>query len=180
MTVPALQTWRGSAPPPNSATKPGRPEVRRASRKATGFEKMEALGPTPGPWSQVSGIPPSFSPRRNRIPPFQGMGASPGPFPSASSPAGMQGPRGDFRIPGLLGAPRGTASNSPKELISIQKPRTFWGSHSPCLHPGWFLTCPGLSGKWTGTQAREDTSISQCKARVPAAPVSGAAHPSEP
>lgn len=90
--------------------------------------------------------------------PFQGMGASLCPFPSISSSAGVQGPLGDFRIPGLLGAARGRASNSPKEFISIRShgphpppaPRT---ARSPCLHPSSLFTCPTLSRKWKGLQA---------------------------
>lgn len=97
----------------------GRPEVRRASRKAAGFEEMEDLGPTPGPWSRVSGIPPSFSPEEAPNSSISAHGCKPGSSPLCSFPYRDAGATGGFPHPRTPWCPRGTASNSPKELIRI-------------------------------------------------------------
>lgn len=83
---------------------------------------MEDLGPVPGLWSLVFGIPPSFSSDEEPNSSISGKGCKPVSFPSASSSAGVRGPCGDFWISGLLGVPRGTVSNSPKELKQCQNP----------------------------------------------------------
>lgn len=119
-------------------------------------------------------------PRRNRIPPFQRVGASPGPFPSASSPAGMQGPQGDFRIPGLLGAPRGTASNSPKELISIGSQGLSEGLIVPVSILAGFLPVLDSVGNGRVHRPQRTPPSPSARSEFPLPPVSGAAHPSEP
>ena len=117
---------------------------------------------------------------RNRIPPFQGMGASLGPVISASSSPGVQGPRGDFWIPGLLGAPRGEASNFPNELISIRSqgpsegltvPAFILASSSPVPDSVGYGRVRGQGPSPLCEVAQENTSFSQPESPPP--PVSG-------
>ena len=137
---------------------------------------------------------------RNRTPPFQGMGASLSPFPPVSFSAGVRGPRGDFRIPGLLGAPRDTASNSPKELVSIRSQGPSEGLNVPAFILARSLPVLDSVGNGGGHRqgpsllcevAQENIANSQYKSRASSAPIvgdsclysqdlKGESHPSEP
>lgn len=79
---------------------------------------MEDLGPTPETWSWALEFPLPSHPDEEPNSSISGNGCKPGSLPLSLSSTGVRGPRGDFRILGLLGAARGTASNSPKELLS--------------------------------------------------------------
>lgn len=88
----------------------------------------------------------------------------------------MQGPGGDFLIPGLLGAPRGTASNFPKELISIASQ----GLPADLIVPVSILAgfLPVLDSVGNGKVHRPERKPPSPSARpeFPLPPVSEAAH----
>ena len=128
---------------PNSAK---RPEEARNQEGSPGKQwtskKWKLWVQRQGPWSRGLGIPPPYPPphpMRNRIPPFQGRGASLGPASQRCPPLGCEGHVGlsgfqDFLVPPLAQPqipPKNESASEAKHPPAPRRPATRFSPARP-------------------------------------------------